>query len=126
MKKNPEKTAQTRKTIIEAFWVVAAKRGLDNTTISEVAKTAGLNRGTFYVYFSDIEDLLYHAERDIISDLRSKLDEVLTIEDFTDFHRVSSKVIEIFGKHDDKFFMLLGKDGDPMFRDMRLPYSLPY
>ena len=54
MKKQPEKTAQTKQSMIDAFWVIAKKRGLINVTVGEITKYADLNRSTFYVYFSDI------------------------------------------------------------------------
>ena len=115
MKKQPEKTAQTKQSMIDAFWVIAKKRGLINVTISEITKYADLNRGTFYVYFSDMKDLLAQAECEIIEDLHSKVWSVLEDKNFADFQAVSAKVIEVFGGYDDKLFLLLGKDGDPQF-----------
>ena len=117
MKKQPEKTAQTKQSMIDAFWVIAKKRGLINVTISEITKYADLNRGTFYVYFSDMNDLLAQAEDEIIEDLRSKVWSVFEDKNFADFQAVSAKVIEVFGEYDDNLFLLLGKDGDPQFLD---------
>ena len=117
MKKQPEKTAQTKQSMIDAFWVIAKKRGLNNVTISEITKYADLNRGTFYVYFSDMNDLLAQAEDEIIEDLRSKVWSVFEDKNFADFQAVSAKVIEVFGEYDDNLFLLLGKDGDPQFLD---------
>ena len=115
MKKQPEKTAQTKQSMIDAFWVIAKKHGLINVTVSEITKYADLNRGTFYVYFSDMKDLLAQVENEIIEDLHSKVWSVLEDRNFADFQAVSAKVIEIFGEYDDKLFLLLGKDGDPQF-----------
>ena len=118
MKKQPEKTAQTKQSMIDAFWVIAKKRGLINVTVSEITKYADLNRGTFYVYFSDMKDLLAQAEDEIIEDLHSKVWSVLEDKNFADFQAVSAKVIEVFGGYDDKLFLLLGKDGDPQFLNL--------
>ena len=118
MKKQPEKTAQTKQSMIDAFWVIAKKRGLNNVTISEITKYADLNRGTFYVYFSDMNDLLAQAENEIIEDLRSKVWSVLEDKKFADIQAVSVKMIEVFGEYDDNLFLLLGKDGDPQFLNL--------
>ena len=118
MKKQPEKTAQTKQSMIDAFWVIAKKRGLINVTVGEITKYADLNRGTFYVYFSDMKDLLAQAECEIIEDLHSKVWSVLEDKNFADFQAVSAKVIEVFGGYDDKLFLLLGKDGDPQFLNL--------
>lgn len=40
--------------MIDAFWNLAAEQSLDKVTVSAIAKRAGVNRGTFYVYFSDV------------------------------------------------------------------------
>lgn len=117
MTKQPEKTALTKKSIIDAFWVVAQKRGINNTTISEVTKCAKLNRSTFYVYFTDIEDLLYQIEKDIISNLRFQINNIIAKENFSDYKCVSAKIIEVLEIYNDKLLMLLGKNGDPMFLD---------
>lgn len=118
MKKQPEKTAQTKQSMIDAFWNIAEKRGLQNVTISEVTKKAQLNRGTFYVYFSDIDDLLYQAEQEIVADFRSKIESILAKNELSDFPNLSHKLIEILGMYDDKLFLLLGKNGDPVFLDL--------
>ena len=118
MKKQPEKTAQTKQSMIDAFWVIAIKLGLINVTVSEITKYADLNRGTFYVYFSDMKDLLAQAENEIIEDLHSKVWSVLEDKNFADFQAVSAKVIEVFGEYDDNLFLLLGKDGDPQFLNL--------
>ena len=118
MKKQPERTAQTRQNIIDAFWQVAGMRGLSGVTISEVTKRAGLNRGTFYVYFTDIADLLQQAEQEIVADLRSRVSAVVTSIDRADIQSVSGKVVSVVGEYDDKLYLLLGRNGDPHFIDM--------
>lgn len=118
MKKQPEKTAQTKQSMIDAFWVIAKKRGLINVTVGEITKYADLNRSTFYVYFSDMKDLLAQAENEIIEDLHSKVWSVLEDKKFADIQAVSVKMIEVFGEYDDNLFLLLGKDGDPQFLNL--------
>lgn len=120
MKKQPEKTAQTKQALVDAFWETAIRRGIQNVTINEVAKRAGFNRGTFYVYFTDINDLLYQAEDEIIQDVRHQFSTIGQIErDSTKriLQTVSSKIIELFGQYDEKIFLLLGKNGDPYYVD---------
>ena len=73
MKKQPERTEQTRARLIEAFWTVGETHGLSHVSVSGVAKTAGVNRSTFYVYFDDIPSLLREAEQEIISEIKQRL-----------------------------------------------------
>ena len=115
MKKQPEKTARTRQNMIDAFWELAAKQGLDKVTISAITKKSNLNRGTFYVYFTDIEDLLEQAEDDMISDLQKQMEASISEGGFDDFAVASQKMIDVFTRYNEKFFLLIGKNGDPRF-----------
>ncbi len=117
MNKQPEKTAQTKRSMIDAFWRIAKNRGLANVTISEVTKKAGLNRGTFYVYFDDLEDLLCQAEEEIICDLRSQIRSVGGNMRNMDIRQLTELATETIGQYDDTLFLLLGKNGDPLFLD---------
>ena len=117
MKKQPEQTARTRHNMINTFWELAEKQGLDNVTISAITKKSGLNRGTFYVYFQNMDDLLEQAEDDIICDLRAKIRTAVDEDGFNNFETVFPKIIDIYAMYDDKLFIMLGKHGDPYFYD---------
>lgn len=117
MKKQPEQTAHTKQTIIDAFWSLANAKGIDKVTVSAIAKKAELNRGTFYVYFADIEDLLAQTEEHLIHDIQQKLKMAITKNDNINYEIAINKMVEVFTLYDDKFFLLLGKHGDPNFLD---------
>ena len=116
MKKQPIQTAKTRQTMIDAFWELAAIQGIDKVTISGITKKAGLNRSTFYVYFTDITDLLIQAENDIITELQERMKTAIIEGGFDNFEIISKKMVDVFALYDDKLFMLIGKNGDPNFR----------
>lgn len=116
MKKQPEQTTKTRQSLIDAFWELALEAGLDKVTISAITKQAGLNRGTFYAYFSDMPDLIAQAEDDIIHDLQRRVRTLIAEGALENFDLVSAMVCSIFELHSDKFFMLIGQNGDPNFR----------
>lgn len=125
MKKQPEVTAQTRKRLIDAFWTLYANERLEKISIGSITKIAGLNRGTFYEYFTDIYDLLEQMEEELLQNLMEQMDarliekmemEKLTIENInlTDLTRI---LTQIFSAYDDKFFILLSKQGDTEFQE---------
>lgn len=118
MKKNPEQTAKTRQRIIDAFWELAASQGIDKVSISAIAKKASVNRGTFYVYFADINDLLEQAETEIITDLRQRWQIAFLEGGFENFEIVSRRIFDVFTLYDDKIFLLTGSRGDPHFRQL--------
>ena len=63
MKKRAERQRETRREIVEATVELHRTLGPANTTISEIAKRAGVNRLTVYNHFPDITDLLKACSR---------------------------------------------------------------
>jgi AcrR family transcriptional regulator len=63
MKKRAELQCETRRRIVEATVELHRTRGPANTTISEIAQRAGVNRLTVYNHFPDITDLLKACSR---------------------------------------------------------------
>lgn len=118
MNKQPEQTAKTRQTMIDAFWALAVEQGLDNVTITAITRKAGLNRGTFYVYFADMPDLIAQAEDEIIDHLKSRFRASIEGGGLTNFEIFTEKYLDTFAQYDDKLFFLIGKNGDPNFRSV--------
>ncbi|NCB34361.1 MAG: TetR family transcriptional regulator [Erysipelotrichia bacterium] len=48
----------TKNAIAQSIKKLASEKPIDKITISEIAKTAGINRQTFYYHFTDIYDLI--------------------------------------------------------------------
>ena len=63
MKKRAERQRETRRRIVEATVELHRTQGPANTTISEIAQRAGVNRLTVYNHFPDITDLLKACSR---------------------------------------------------------------
>jgi AcrR family transcriptional regulator len=63
MKKRAELQRETRRRIVEATVELHRTQGPANTTISEIAQRAGVNRLTIYNHFPDITDLLKACSR---------------------------------------------------------------
>jgi AcrR family transcriptional regulator len=55
---------QTRRALRDASLRLFARQGYDATTIEEIAEKAGVSTRTFFRYFPNKEDVLYHGERD--------------------------------------------------------------
>src|SRR5699024_12862904 len=47
----------TKNNLIEAFWSIYKVKPLPKITVKEITDKAGYNRGTFYTYFSDINEI---------------------------------------------------------------------
>ncbi|MBC3888955.1 hypothetical protein GH810_11585 [Acetobacterium paludosum] len=131
MNKPLSTTAQiTRQNLIDSFWQLYCKKRIEKISVKEVCDLAGYNRSTFYVYFIDVYEILEEIE-----------EQTITTEDFkkivikqlfrgklshTDRKKIILKsVLEFFEKNKTNLPVLLGENGDPLFRQKVLQKLTP-
>lgn len=82
-------TRKTKEEVIEEFRCgsiqdaamrVIARKGIDETTIQDIADEAGIAKGTVYVYFRDREELLARTADRLFEQLLSELGPAFTAE----------------------------------------------
>lgn len=71
--KRSEQKARTKYNIRQAFIDLLQRKEMDNITITELAKSANIDRKTFYLHYDTTFDV-YH---DIIDDVSNQLDDIL-------------------------------------------------
>jgi AcrR family transcriptional regulator len=59
-------TAAARQNFIDVFCALYKTMPVEKITVTELARKAGYNRGTFYEYFSGVYDLLEQLEDELI------------------------------------------------------------
>lgn len=116
MKKQPEITAQTRKKLMDAFWGIYCEKGINQTTVGAVTKSAGFNRGTFYEYFTDLYDLLEQLENDLLQDISVQVNQNFKDGLPKNFQEFSNTCAHIFSLYGNKIYILLSSRGDPAFQ----------
>ena len=86
--------SKTRQLLVDEARVLFAKKGLENTTMNDIAVSSGKGRRTLYTYFKSKEDIYYAVIESELERLSDKLDEVAakTI-------RPQEKVIELIYTH---------------------------
>lgn len=72
MQKHSETINKTKQDFIDAFCLLYSQKPLEKITVQEIARKAGYNRGTFYQYFFNIDDLLDYTENDLLHFIRKK------------------------------------------------------
>lgn len=119
MRKRPEKTEQTKADIKEAFWRLYATKPIEKITVGEVCELAGYNRGTFYLHFHDIYELLAGIEAELLRGMTACVESCMKR-----LRRDSSKlsciaackdVVLYYERNKSYITVLLGVDGDPSF-----------
>ncbi|MFC0213635.1 TetR/AcrR family transcriptional regulator [Paenibacillus chartarius] len=111
---------RTRRLLQKALLEVIEEKGADRVTVSDVTKKADVNRGTFYLHYTDSLDMLQKVKEEIWEGLRARIDS-LNPYDYLQFaHKKEPdpalvKVVEYFGEHADFFRVILGPKGDPSY-----------
>lgn len=73
-------SARSIRMLEEAFLQLLAEMPYESITVSEVTRKAGLNRGTFYAHFTDIDDLMFTVMRELSAHLDKILATVLNCQ----------------------------------------------
>ena len=79
---NDKRSRKTKQAIRNALFRLLETKSLEQITVSEIVKTADINRSTFYFYYEDINDMFAQTEKEIF-DMFTR-DIVATEYTFTD------------------------------------------
>lgn len=110
------RSKETKERFKKAFFALYAEKKIEKITIKEVAELAGFNRGTFYLYYKSIYDLLQKSEQELLDDFAKMLD--LNVKfyfgliDAPDESMLSNSIIE----HTEYIRILNSENGDPRFK----------
>jgi AcrR family transcriptional regulator len=113
MNKRPELVAQTKENIRQAFWALYKHKRMERISITEISRTAGYNRTTFYKYYTDIYDVLNNLEDTLLEGFKEQiLINFQSDESESDFVRLLSSLYQKNGTY---LGILLSEKGDPLF-----------
>ncbi|MHB2077930.1 TetR/AcrR family transcriptional regulator [Aerococcus mictus] len=65
-----QRQTNSQKKIKEAFIQLSQEKGFDSLTVTDIARQANINRGTFYRHYIDKYDLLEQLKENIIKNLQ--------------------------------------------------------
>lgn len=86
--------SKTRQKLVDVARRLFAKKGLDNTTMNDIAVESGKGRRTLYTYFKSKEDVYYAVIESELERLSDKMDEVASMK-----MRPQEKIIELIYTH---------------------------
>lgn len=93
--------------IQQAAMRVIARRGMNAATMAEIAKEAGVAKGTIYLYFRDRDELVERTFETAIGELHEKIDAALALElPFEDKLRAVITAQLAFFRENAEFFRL--------------------
>ena len=113
MNKQPDKTAQTKFILSTAFWELFKKKPITKITVKNITDRAGFYRSTFYLYFTDVYDVLDQIEDNILHDWEIMIKEVWE----QGKQAMMFEMVTTFFKQNGEYMcVLLSPKGDPSFQ----------
>lgn len=118
-----KKSYQTRLNIIDAYINLVQFKDFDTITVKAIAEEANITRGTFYLYFADIYELVTYIENTLLTEMpntpvaRQYVVDKLSFPSYeicqdNDFER---QWFTYYNKNHKYFNTLLGPHGDASF-----------
>jgi AcrR family transcriptional regulator len=110
---------RTRRLLRDALKQLVAKKSFASLTIQDVTDQAGLNRTTFYLHYAGLHELLDDCARTLFEEMR---DDIYANElwgsrrDLSSFVPFIESVFRHLEQHEQFYQIMLGRQGDPMFR----------
>ncbi|MCH5198958.1 MAG: TetR/AcrR family transcriptional regulator [Oscillospiraceae bacterium] len=98
MPANQNKKLEKKRKIIESAYQIVKSKNIYNTAVDDIVKSAGIARGTFYLYFKDksdlIEQLIFLKSSESMKVLLKKFEERMSDSD--DIFELSREFIGLF------------------------------
>ena len=89
---------RTKKSIRQAFLQLLSEKSLTQITVKELSEQADINRKTFYMYYSNIEDILSELENELVQKLvlvfEKELFENETFDSYSFFENLNRTILE--------------------------------
>ncbi|QYR22429.1 TetR/AcrR family transcriptional regulator [Paenibacillus sp. sptzw28] len=113
---------RTKQLLREALMNLIEEKGIEGITVRDLTEQAGLNRGTFYLHYRDIADLLEQSKTEMLHGLlkiHDKLNPKTGIDDNFEKKKeaMALAMFEYFADNHRFFELMLGPKGDPSYID---------
>lgn len=117
---NDRRTIRTKKMIRNALSELIEEKGFNDISVTDLTKRADINRGTFYLHYTDKYDLLEKVENEVIQEIQEQTKDIdsinlLNIDALNEPLPFMIKLFEYFKENSNFMKAILGPKGDPIF-----------
>lgn len=115
VKKEDRRVRRTKKLLLDALTELLMHKQINEISVKELTELADINRGTFYVYYRDIFDMLEKIEDEMFQSLEN----IMSLHDYDDVkHHMKPILLSLFNFIEENQAMcrvLLSPNGDMNF-----------
>ncbi|MFC5470745.1 TetR/AcrR family transcriptional regulator [Cohnella suwonensis] len=115
--KPDRRQVRTKQLLYDALMGLIEEKGVDSVNVTDIANRANLNRGTFYLHYRDVPDMLQQLKDDVFESVKSrflKLDfqEAMAHADRNEIYPPSVRIFEELARHARFLRAMFGAMGD--------------
>ncbi len=115
-KKESARVRVTKQLLRNAFTELLMEKPIQNITVRELCEKASLNRGTFYMHYTDIYALMETIESEMVMDLQNVLEGLdVSPGNVRGLVEPCRKIFEFLKQNSDMCTILLGENSDFVF-----------
>ncbi|MCC3376103.1 TetR/AcrR family transcriptional regulator [Cohnella sp. REN36] len=116
-KQEDRRTLRTKKLLRRALLEIIEEKGVEGITVRDLTDRAEINRGTFYLHYQDVPNLLDKLQEEIFAGLAEiihEMDIAKLLSESTNDKPASSllQIFEYLDRHADYFRVMLSPKGD--------------
>ncbi|MCM1268535.1 MAG: TetR/AcrR family transcriptional regulator [Bacteroidales bacterium] len=115
MRKRPDITEKTKNNICTVFWQLYHDRPINRVYVTDIIKTAGINRATFYRYYHDVYEIREEKEEELIAYLKEKLIFYFDAISQVNMEDLMEEIGAFYQEQRSYLKILMGKYGDAVF-----------
>ncbi len=112
---NDSRVRRTKKLIRQGLVELAKTKSVNKITVKELTDRVEINRGTFYLHYKDVYDLVDSIESELYNNFNVVISSVTSKQVLKQPVEVCELFCNHFHEHIDVYSMLLGEHGDSQF-----------
>ncbi len=106
---------KTMNALKHALSTLMLQKNINSISVKELTDMADINRGTFYLHYSDVSDLLSHSEDDLLDELKETLDRFSDDSFKNEPTRLFTELYKLTAANADMVRILISENGDIKF-----------
>lgn len=106
---------KTRSALKRSLNTLLQEKNIQDISVKELTDLADVNRGTFYLHYKDVFDLLEQSERELLDELHHAIDQLNINDVKKDPPLLFEHVYTVCRENADFIRILLGRNGDMKF-----------
>ena len=103
---------KTKHQLRQSLTALLKEKPVQDITVRELADLADINRGTFYLHYRDVYDLLNQIEEELLGELESVLEKYQPGNILPNISKIFTEVYELVQRNSEIVGILMGDNGE--------------